>query len=95
MSYTKGKWSAEFGIITSDAPQGREHYTFIATVNPDHHDDIAVEFKDNANLIAAAPDLFEACKNLIALIQEGNPSAQKVTATVEIARKAVQKAKGD
>ena len=46
------------------------------------------------NLIETAPDLLQACQFLMELIREGNPSAQKTLMVMEIARKAIDKAKG-
>jgi hypothetical protein len=56
-----------------------------------------VEMRANARLIAAAPDLLEACEAIVAAAEkwnDGDFSLGDVTATSDIAEAAILKAKG-
>lgn len=60
--YTKGEWKVETRLFPATVwavAKGRE--TEVATIHPQPNDqDVA-----NAQLIASAPDLYEACKYLL------------------------------
>ena len=59
MSYTKGPWKVLDGAILSDKINDYGNW-IVASCNRD----LTVEDGENLRLIAAAPDLLEACKEL-------------------------------
>ncbi len=60
------------------------------------HIDNRDEIESNSRLIAAAPDLLEACEMLLAHIQIDPPLAMfRDPQDIEIAKKAIAKAKGE
>lgn len=66
MNYTKGEWTVQDGdfgpqIVCDDQD---DNTVLIAEVNPYHEDDKTIQA--NARLIVAAPDMYEALKDIIA-----------------------------
>ena len=60
MEYTKGKWINMDGAI--ECKIGDNAYKRIAHATPMTE---VEQYKANANLISAAPDMYEACKALV------------------------------
>lgn len=64
MKHTKGPWSIDNVFIVNSEDE------LIAQIDPVHENDISVymrntkEARANAKLIASAPELLEACKNI-------------------------------
>ena len=85
MNYTKGKWNKEGNKIKV---LGRGT---IAICPSPTNDEGVLEFVANALLIAAAPELYQVCYDLLAvLIDNGFTHCR----AVEITRKALAKAEG-
>ena len=90
MNYTKGEWRVViFGlaIIIKTFSQGISR--FICVLRDQDSDE---EIKANANLISAAPEMYEALNNIIA--ECPTPTSGYEIAVVEIAKKALAKAEG-
>jgi hypothetical protein len=87
--YTKGEWRLG-GVIDADVFCGNK---IIAETNPEgYYGDELVDVKEaiaNAHLMAAAPDLLEACKLALQLL-----SPVKHAAYVEGIKQAISKAEG-
>ena len=87
MNYTKGNWKLQHQEILS----GNKN---IATVSMNQN-----EFKDNANLISASPDMYEALKVALWDIENGEVEAQwqgkpRLIERLSIYKKALAKAEG-
>ena len=89
MSYTKGQW-----IVMGNQRNG--HFDFVLPCADDK------DFQANARLIAAAPDLLAACKELLDLSDRvPKCSSEKCTicpeinATIDRAKQAIQKAESE
>ncbi len=77
MKHTKGPWRtrANGEVITIDGDVDGAFYCGIAQINPGGYSDKGTPNKldrANARLIAAAPDLLDACKELKELEQPGS-----------------------
>jgi len=94
MNYTKGEWEAVMGInkrievvVETDKVLQEKQ---IAQLFPRRTDE---EMLANANLIAAAPDLYEACKGLIEIAEMAMPTSFfQSDSRVELAQQALAKA---
>lgn len=80
MKHTKGPWHADVRLSGSENDRGwrvgGDDGTFVADVSPiikNDRGDASEEGKANASLIAAAPDLLEACKGLLKFFDEQFP----------------------
>ena len=80
MEYTKGDWEVKGGVHLKN--------NFYAITNVSIP---AWEVEANAHLIAAAPELLEACKMIVRLI-EGEPLQNIKEPPVDIIRRAIAKA---
>lgn len=94
MSYTKGEWRHEIekdGININDVIKHNNQY--VATIHVTGPDS---EWKSNAKLIAAAPNLLEALSNLLDSIPKQDNDhdwwPDELTHAVEAAEKAITKA---
>jgi hypothetical protein len=61
---------------------------------PENIDKVAVCSKCDAQLISAAPDLYEACKALIAYCDKNPPMGESLW-SVQLIREAIKKAEGE
>jgi hypothetical protein len=69
MKYTPGPWAAEANGVFKD-----EQRNPIASVyDPEHTNHLTDIAKANAQLIAAAPDMYEALKDLVKLLECDDP----------------------
>ena len=90
--YTKGEWELEqhgdnaMLVVCGDK-------TIARTSNGSTIDDL-VEIIANANLIAAAPDLYEALKELNKLQKQGNIKIHGNSKVRDVIRQALSKAEG-
>lgn len=89
MNYTKGEWTTYKDTLT-------QHATHIEVKHTGHEKqyiEVAyVYHEDDARLISASPDMYEALKNLIYRIDEGLALGSELD--IEPARKAIAKAEG-
>ena len=95
MEYTKGEWRAEqgrggdFNVFAGD---------FRPTVICNTRQDISKldydEMKANANLIAAAPDMYKALKELVGILDTEEGRQETDSYTSQPAREALAKAEG-
>ena len=99
--HTKGKWKQEGDHIVGEryictldtwAITGQE------TKYPEENQKLEDEKQANANLIAAAPDLLEACKEVYQSMNTTRATSKQVRVSMHSIRKvyrAIQKAKGE
>lgn len=64
--HTKGPWKVEFGFICD----GNGDRLFHQSEMMRNHNITVGEMEANAQLIAAAPDLLEACKEAVKIIKD-------------------------
>lgn len=89
MSHTPGPWRiGDAGHTVFGPPNGSPSPRTVATVVP-HNDR-----RDNARLIAAAPDLLEACKDCLERLQAYSERGLSFPLTTAKARTAIAKAEG-
>ena len=93
-AYTKGPWhrnvSNRFPICAGDAP----NHKFVALVLGGRWDEASLEEAEgNMNLVAAAPELLEALKDIID-IGKRDMSNPKYAGYFDTAREAIAKAEG-
>lgn len=85
MEYTKGKWETVGNSIYARLPEPE----IICYVQGENH-------KANARLIASAPDLYEACKNLLNAFNLETGEFEYIHSNrLTEAQKALAKAKGE
>ena len=102
MSYTKGPWKAvrtvadDFSIISMSPDVGWGPLAKV--LNPIEGELSPLEVEDNANLIAAAPEMYEALKAILEetenLIGNGNLEALYVSKSFAKLHKALAKVEG-
>ena len=87
MNHTKGEWERGGQVIYK-----KDGKSIIATVN---YIGMEEEGKANANLIAAAPKLYEALKELVQLVEDMNRGDYNMDSyTLQPAKQALAKAEG-
>jgi len=91
--YTPGPWKATTRHVTAQETDDR--LALDVQINGGNRDDN----KANARLIAAAPELLEACKRLLVEVRWESMRADIVTddawANIDFAKAAIQKATGE
>lgn len=94
---TPGPWTWRKNHRRRDLVSGKDGRHIAVQIPADlnaYHPDVRECLDDNARLIAAAPDLLEACKLVIACCA-GNPGQCHINASgLEIVRNAIAKAEG-
>jgi len=83
--HTPGPWFVRGPYIVA----GIWDIELVTHVEPQNRD-LASEWKANANLIAAAPDLLKAC-----LLMDAAKTERQVDKSLDAARAAIAKAKGE
>lgn len=89
--FTKGEWS--YDDIETNAIYADED-KIICDMNYSCDEISMEEVEANARLIAAAPDLFEACKMLMEIVGDEEVALVNYSNAVDAAEKAIAKAKG-
>ncbi len=82
--FAKGNWRGEFGKVWTD--QQSSPIAQVYAINTD-------EIEATVKLMAAAPDLLEACEEMLRRLQN-KPTVDGIT-TFDMAIKAIAKAKGE
>lgn len=103
MAYTPGPWSCDYGDFAVYCDTGAE----VCAVTQGNHDDgtniSATEMEANLNLIAAAPELLQACQRLLTILvdvyeddfyRHGEPSEDAWPSVIGEARASIAKAEG-
>lgn len=98
-NYTLGPWQVISGAVyTADPRYTDEEQVSIARMDRDTQDTLPCERDANARLIAAAPELLDALKAIVAddRLMENFRSPSSVTRyLIEQAREAIAKAQGE
>jgi len=71
MTHTPGPWRAD-RVLRTAINAGKKHIAMVSCFNMESTDERTIadeEHEANVNLILAAPDLLEACKTALALIE--------------------------
>lgn len=93
--HTPGPWTVDTTLITGRGikiPISSDHWE-VCTIETDDTDDNAAA---DARLIAAAPDLYEACEAIEVLsISDEWATPEHITVAVEAVLKALKKARGE
>ena len=100
--YTKGPWEAKYYTaqktpshfwIHKNISEG--HDIVLAKISAEFPESISLgEKAANAHLIAAAPDLLEACNNFIQYLDGGKAKRGTSTRCINAIRQAISKARG-
>lgn len=93
-SHTPGPWTTDGDRVGRIVPKDNKFFSVAAVGGFDHE-----ELKANARLIAAAPQLLQACRAIIKWIELDNqddPVIEELTLTTvsELAMEAIEKAEG-
>lgn len=89
--HTLGPWGADASDLRTAINTKKKHIAMVNYYQPMITDE---EHKANANLIAAAPDLLEALKNLLLRVETDADAKYWFIEEQQEARKAIVKAKG-
>ena len=98
MKHTEGEWvvkpnpsdSKKYGIWSQHPTRGT---SLIAMAHMDFMTE--EEFKSNAKLIAAAPDLLEACNGALQAFKDDTRSPRRIQANINAIERAIKKAEGE
>ena len=89
--FTPGPWSVGVANDTFESDVGiHADDWIIADMCNDIREEYGIDQEANANLIAAAPELYEALENALEVMEDGHQSNAKV-----MAREALAKARGE
>lgn len=91
MGYTKGEWKQMGVHIYADNPKDIHDKIVVVEVNPMGYNE---ESKANAHLIAAAPDLYEALKQIVSWMEKWRDAEWNFNGLLVDGRKAIAKAEG-
>ena len=101
--FTKGPWHKQelkngIGIMLGEPPSPEKRYIpIVLAVIPGEIGGYEEERQANADVIAAAPDLYEALKHLVEYIDKEGPAAKEwkaITEWCEKGEQAILKAEG-
>jgi hypothetical protein len=100
--HTPGPWSRTFGATGKLAVRAKDGH-ICKMIQPvfyngqtDRHEEEMITMYADAHLIAAAPELLEACIALVARMESvQDPGYYRTCSDVETAKKAISKARGN